>query len=77
MSIFDSIRIQNPKYNSFSMDHTQLFSTESGSIYPFCPIEVVPGDKLRVRPSMFFRLAPLATPLFQDMTAYIRSFYVP
>lgn len=40
-------------------------------------LEVVPGDKVHLTPSLFARVAPLAVPTYADVRHTLRCFYVP
>ena len=76
-NIFDSIRLPKIGSNVFDLSHDNKLSLDFGKLVPVYVEEVLPGDKFRVNPEMFIRLAPLTAPVMQRFDAYLHFFFVP
>lgn len=65
------------KRNKFSLTHYRLFSGSMGNLIPIGLTEVLPGDTIQHRTSLFIRLAPMVTPVMHPVHAIIHHWYVP
>lgn len=76
-NIFDSIRLPRIGTNVFDLSFDNKLSFDFGELIPVYLEEVLPGDKFRVNPEMFIRLAPMVAPVMQRFDAYLHFFFVP
>lgn len=76
-NIFDSIRLPKIGSNVFDLSFDNRLSFDFGELVPVYLEEVLPGDKFRINPEMFIRLAPLSAPVMQRFDAYLHFFFVP
>lgn len=65
------------KRNKFSLSHYKLFTGNMGKLIPIAWYEVLPGDSVRQRTSLFLRMQALLAPIMHPVRINIRSFYVP
>lgn len=77
MSLFDTIRVNKPKRNKFNLTHDVKLSTNHGKLTPFFCQEVVPGDTFQVSADVLTRMAPLVSPIMQNLQVYTHFFFVP
>lgn len=72
-------QINRPKIQraTFDMSHERKLSAAFGNLYPVFVKDVVPGDRWSVISQMMIRMAPLVSPVYHRMNAYIHWFYVP
>lgn len=76
-NLFNSIKLQKPKRNTFDLTHDIKMSGKMGNLMPCCLIEAVPGDKFTLAADTFIRFAPLIAPVMHRMDVTIHYFFVP
>lgn len=60
------------------MSHVTLTTTDFAKLTPCDRVqEILPGDKLYGSSKVFARFAPLASPAYADINAFVHSFYIP
>ena len=77
MSIFSRVRPAKFKASRYDLSYSNKFSMKAGLIYPVLCEEVVPGDLFNSGFGFVLRTQPLVAPLFTNLYAEIRYFYVP
>jgi len=75
--VFNKVRTYAPKSNKFDLSHQTKFSCKDGYIIPVLCQEILPGDRWRADSEVFIRLAPMVSPIMQNMNVTIHNFYVP
>lgn len=63
--------------SSFRTTWNHKKTGDAGVLYPFCVIEVLPGDHIRVKASPFVRTATPVFPVMDNMRIDTHFFYVP
>jgi hypothetical protein len=76
-NLFNSIKLQKPKRNTFDLTHDIKMSGKMGNLMPCCLIEAVPGDSFTLAADTFIRFAPLIAPVMHRMDVTIHYFFVP
>lgn len=78
MSIFKKTMDAQPLgRNSFDLSQKRLFSASAGELLPCYCVEVIPGDKFKIRVTDFLRTQTCNTAAFSRMKQYVHFFYVP
>lgn len=77
MSIFSQINVRPPKRSTFNCTHENLLTCNFGQIVPCLATECVPGDTFKVSSNFLCRTAPLWTPAFARIDAFVHYFHVP
>lgn len=77
MSIFTKVQNTKLRHNVFDLSHEKKLSTVMGKITPVACIDLVPGDKISIKSSVFIRFAPMVYPVMHQVNAYIHYFFVP
>lgn len=75
--IFNSVRLRKPKRNAFNLSYENKLTCNMGSLIPFCNIEVLPHDTLKVGQEYLMRCQPLIAPLMHRVDVYQHYFFVP
>lgn len=76
-NLFNSIKINAPKSNTFDLTHDVKFSAKMGKLVPMMCMEVIPGDRIKIGADSLVRFAPLIAPVMHRMDATIHYFFVP
>lgn len=76
-NIFNSIRVQKQKFNTFNLSHDVKFSTRMGQLTPILATEVVPGDRWNLAADSLIRMAPMIAPVMHRFDATMHFFFVP
>ena len=65
------------KRNIFNLSHQHNTTMNLGFIIPIMCVEVLPGDSMRRRASIFLRAFPTDFPVMQPVHIETRDFFVP
>jgi len=76
-NLFNSIKLQRPKSNSFDLTHDVKMSTRMGRLTPICTLDCVPGDKFKIDAESIIRFAPMVAPVMHRIDVSIHYFFVP
>lgn len=76
-NLFNSIKVQSQKSNSFDLSHDVKGSYEMGKLYPVMVLEALPGDKFNISCESLLRFSPLVAPVMHRMDVTVHYFYVP
>lgn len=77
MNLTERVRSAIKHRNNFSLSYESVITADFGDFVPIVCKEMVPTDSFQVQSQAFFRLAPLATPTFGKIHAFINNFFVP
>jgi hypothetical protein len=75
--LFNSIKLNKPRSNSFDLSHEKKLSLNMGELIPILVQEVIPGDRFRVNTEMLMRLAPMLAPMMHRVNVFTHFFFVP
>ena len=76
-NIANSVLLQKPDTSEHNLSEELKTTTSLGRITPVYIAEVVPGDRVDLNAEFLTKFQPMATPAFQNFTAYVHYFYVP
>lgn len=76
-NLFNSIKLQKPKKNSFDLSHDVKLTAQMGNLTPILAMECVPGDKFNIGCESLLRFAPLIAPVMHRMDVTMHYFFVP
>jgi len=76
-NLFNSIKLQKPKKNSFDLSHDVKLSASMGNLTPILTLECVPGDTFNISCESLIRFAPLVAPVMHRMDVTMHYFFVP
>nr|QJB18798.1 MAG: major capsid protein [Microvirus sp.] len=76
-NLFNSIKLNKPKRNSFDLTHDVKLSASMGNLTPILTMECVPGDKFNIGCESLIRFAPLIAPVMHRMDVTMHYFFVP
>lgn len=78
MANFDGKAIVNtPTYSRVNLTYESIGTLQMGLGTPVFHKKVVPGDDWRLSVDQIMRLAPLSSPVFDDVSLHFRAFFVP
>lgn len=78
MANFDAKAIiTTPNYSRINLTYESIGTLQMGIGTPVLHKVILPGDDFRVSIDQIMRLAPLATPVFDDVSLHFRAFFVP
>lgn len=77
MGIFEKVRVQKPRFNTFNLSHTRKFDAGFGDLKIDLLIETVPNDTIMLSASHMVRMAPTIAPVMHDVHVYHHYFFVP
>ena len=78
MANFDNRAIiRTPDYSRINLTYESIGTLQMGIGTPVLHKTVLPGDDISVSIDQIMRLAPLATPVFDDVSLHFRAFFVP
>lgn len=77
VNLFNSVKIKNPKRNTFNLSHSSKLTTEFGRLTPIMCEPVLPADKFSVNTTLKVRFAPMTFPVMERFKAYVHYWYVP
>lgn len=64
--------------SQFNLSHSHKTSFDAGDLVPYVLLEVVPGDTMTVKTTIFGRVfSPLKAPIMDDIIGNIDFFYIP
>ncbi len=75
--LFDSIQVRAPKLNKFDLSHERKLTMEMGFLIPTMVMDVIPGDKIRVKAEALIRMAPMLAPIMHRVDVTTHYFFVP
>lgn len=75
--LFSKIKVGNSKRSTFDLSHHQVTTSDFGYLIPICYRDMVPNDDFVVKPEVFVRLAPLASPTYGNIVCRVHHFFVP
>lgn len=75
-NIFNSVKLQKPKRNSFDLSHDVKMSCDMGILYPTLVLECIPGDLIKIGCDSLLRFAPLVAPVMHRFDVYMHYWYV-
>lgn len=74
---FQSVELPKVNRNLFDKTFENKLSGNMGFEIPILVEECVPGDKYRIRPEIFCRMAPMIAPIMHRVDIYTHTFFVP
>jgi len=74
---FSTVQLVAPKKSMFDMTHDKRLSTKMGYLTPVLIQESIPGDKWQGSTEMLVRLAPLLSPVYDQINVFVHFFFVP
>lgn len=75
---FQQVQLRRPARSlQDGLSHDLKFTCDIGPLYPVGWWETLPGDLFKVKTTAFFRLEPLALPIFHDIEVYFHYFFIP
>lgn len=77
LSIRRTVQTTNLSKSTFSLNHSNRFSTDMGFLTPVMLIEALPGDEFTISHEVQARFTALLFPVMHDVRLQIRSFFVP
>lgn len=77
MSIFNEIKVNKPKSNTFNLSHDRKMSMNMGTLTPTLVMDVLPGDKIKLNSTQMLRFAPMIAPVMHRIDVYTHFFFVP
>lgn len=69
--------IEAPKYSRFDFPFESIGTLQMGVGTPVLHKPVIPGDEWTLSVDQIMRLAPLSSPVFDDVSLHFRAFFVP
>lgn len=76
-SIFRSVKRARLRRNKVNLSHQLKLTTDFGRLTPIYSKLVVPGDTFKLRTEMLVRMAPLLSPVMNNVNVYTHFFFVP
>lgn len=76
-SIFNKIPLWKPKMSSFNLSFENKLSTDLFRLTPVMCKEVLPDDRIKLRPECFTRMSPAISPFFHRLDIRFYHFFVP
>lgn len=76
-NLFNSIKLNKPKSNSFDLSHDVKMSCQMANLNPILTLECVPGDRFNLSCESLIRFAPLVAPVMHRMDVTMHYFFVP
>lgn len=73
----NSVKIPKYNRNGFSIGYQEKTTYKFGYLYPSPPIELLPGDNIRVKCEAIHKLQPLVAPAYQRINAFHEYWVVP
>lgn len=78
MANFDTKALVNtPNYSKVNLTYESIGTLQMGIATPVLHKTIVPGDDWSLSVDQIMRLAPLASPVFDDVSLNFRAFFVP
>lgn len=75
--IFESVKVEAPRHNTFNLSHQRKFSFRMGDLVPIMLQEVLPGDSYNHAIQALIRFNPLLYPVMHKNNVTIHNFFVP
>ena len=76
-NLFNSVKIKNPKRNTFNLSHFSKLTTEFGRLTPIMCEPVLPADRFTCSTTLKVRFAPMTFPVMERFKAFVHYWYVP
>lgn len=77
-NLLNSVKLNRPRNNRFNLSHDVKTSMNMGFLVPgMSPIEVVPGDRIRISSRTLCRLQPMVAPMMHRVDVSMHYFFVP
>lgn len=78
MARFDQKAMVNtPKHSVFPLTYESIGTLRQSIAYPVVHKEIVPGDHFAINIDHIMRLAPIQSPVFDDVEIHFRAFFTP
>lgn len=74
---FTTVELTSPKKSVFDLTHDKRLSTKMGRLTPVLIQECIPGDKFHGSTEALIRLAPLNSPVYEQIWVFVHFFFVP
>ena len=75
--LFEKTPISVPSKNTFDLSHDHKFTCDMGVLVPVLNVETLPGDIFNIKPELFIRFIPGATPWMHRVDVDIHIWFVP
>lgn len=69
--------VKTPKYSVFNLTYESIGTLRMAMAYPIVHKEILPGDHFSLNIDHIMRLAPLQSPVFDDVELHFRAFFTP
>lgn len=69
--------VKTPKYSVFNLTYESIGTLRMAMAYPIVHKEILPGDHFSLNIDHIMRLAPLQSPVFDDVEIHFRAFFTP
>lgn len=78
MAYFDQKAVvKTPKFSVFPLTYETIGTMRMAMAYPIVHKEILPGDHFSLSIDHIMRLAPLQSPVFDDVEVHFRAFFTP
>jgi len=77
MGIFNEVKINKPKSNTFNLSHDRKMALNMGTLTPTLCMDILPGDKINLSSSQMLRFAPMIAPVMHRIDVFTHFFFVP
>lgn len=78
MAYFDQKAVvKTPKFSVFPLTYETIGTMRMAMAYPLVHKEILPGDHFSLSIDHIMRLAPLQSPVFDDVEVHFRAFFTP
>lgn len=77
MNQFQSVRTTRPNRNRFNLSNEVKTTFKMGKLVPTGVYDVLPGDKFSISAENLLRMAPMISPIMEDITVKTYAFFVP
>lgn len=65
------------KKSKFNLSHNASLTADMGKLIPFCVLDCLPGDSIRLKLQSFVRAQPMLAPLMHQVNLYTQYWFVP
>lgn len=74
---FNSVQLTKPQRSQFDLSHFKRTSTRMGRLTPVFISECVPSDTFHGSSEILLRLAPLLSPIYDNIQLYVHFYFIP
>lgn len=74
---FNSVKLTRPLRSAFDLSHRKRLTTRMGRLTPVLITECIPGDTFNGSTEILVRLAPLQSPVYENIVLFVHFFFVP